>query len=202
MEQRVPPYPLHWPVGWPRTKARSHGNLAQRSSFGAVRDGLCRELERLGAREVILSTNMEVRLDGLPSASARRPADPGVAVYFNLDGKPHVLACDRWWSVVANMRAIAKHIEALRGIERWGVGSIERAFSAYKALPPAAGDRHLPWREVLGFEEEDEPITREKVREAFKHYAKVCHPDTRDGSHEAFTELTRARDEALGELES
>ena len=38
------------------------------------------ELKRLGARGMVLSTNVELRQDGLPYSNRRRPEDPGVAV--------------------------------------------------------------------------------------------------------------------------
>ena len=46
------------------------------------------------------------------------------------------------------MQAIAKTIEALRGINRWGTGDMmEAAFKGFSALP--APDTNKPWREVL-----------------------------------------------------
>jgi hypothetical protein len=107
------------------------------------------ELERLGAAEgPVISTNLKLRLDGLPRSDQATPADPGVAVYFELDGKTIVLACDKWNRVADNIYAIAKHVDALRGQDRWGVGTVEQAFRGYTALP--SGDGTDPWWHVLG----------------------------------------------------
>ena len=57
----------------------------------------------------------------------------------------HVLACDRWDRPEHNLRAIAKHVEAIRGQERWGVGSVAQAFRGYQALPSRATGK--PWWE-------------------------------------------------------
>ena len=99
-----------------------------------ARERLADELDRLGARYVVLSTNMELRLDGQPRAGQSEPADPGVCVYFQLKDRPTVLPCDRYTTVAGNMAAIAAHIEATRAIERHGVGTLEQMFTGFQAL--------------------------------------------------------------------
>jgi len=83
-----------------------------------ARNRLDLELQRLGARDVLLSTNVQVRLDGLPRSGQNEPADPGAAVYFTLKGKPRCLACDRWSRVADNIAAIAAHVYAIRAVDR------------------------------------------------------------------------------------
>ena len=117
-------------------------------------------MERIRARYVVLSSNVELRLDGQPRAGLRDPADPGVALYFQLDGKLIVLACDRYTTVAANMAAIAAHLDATRTIERHGVGTLEQMFAGFAALP-APGKQ--PWRAVLGYKV-DQAVTREMVQ--------------------------------------
>ena len=80
---------------------------------------LIHECRLLGAANVIVSTNVAVRRDGLPYARQRTPEDPGAAVYFKLESVPEglVLACDRWLRVEDNVAAVAAHIGALRGID-------------------------------------------------------------------------------------
>ena len=119
---------------------------------------LIRECRLLGAANVIVSTNVAVRRDGLPYARQRTPEDPGAAVYFKLDSAPEglVLACDRWLRVEDNIAAVAAHIGALRGIDRWGVGSVRQAFAGYKRL--SAGDAPTPWWEVLGIDRREESL--------------------------------------------
>lgn len=167
---------------------------------------MLKELARMHVVEVVLSTNMELRQDGLPRSGQKQPLDPGVAVYFRrfkLDRSLNfVLACDRWRCVEDNLYALAKHIEALRGQERWGVGTLDQAFAGYAQLPPATTTKH-PWRVVLGL---DDSFTRlpkgvqlDVMEAAFKKLTLIRHPDA-GGSAEWMAELINAREEARREL--
>mgnify|MGYP000712282402 CR=1 FL=1 len=140
-------YPLTWPAGWKRTptaqraRARFRSGRTELSIYEATQR-LQGELERLerGIGGVVLSTNVETRLDGMPRSDRRAPADPGAAVYFRLKGQPRCLACDKWDRVADNIAAIAAHIEAIRAVDRYGVGTLDQAFAGYAALPaPAMG---------------------------------------------------------------
>jgi hypothetical protein len=150
------------------------------------------ELRRLGASRIVISTNVELRRDGLPRSDRREPNDPGAAVYFTLKGLPRVLACDKWCGVGENLYAIAKHIEALRGQERWGVGSVEQAFAGYAALPTPSSNGNNCWT-VL-----DIPFgsSVDRINAAYRELSQVRHPD-RGGTHESMAALNKAREEAL-----
>lgn len=112
------------------------------------------ELRLLGARNVVLSTNVELRRDGLPYANRPEPGDSGAAAYFTHNGKSMCFSCDRWDRVRDNIRAIEKTIAAMRGIERWGTGEmVQAAFSGFEALPPPDQMPPAPdsaWWVVLG----------------------------------------------------
>jgi len=79
------------------------------------------------------------------------------------------LACDRWDKVQDNIYAIAMTIEPLRGIERWGSGSmVEQAFTGFFALPAPKS----PW-EILVFAQM--PVTmRLKPRFGRKGRIVIC----------------------------
>jgi hypothetical protein len=203
-------YPLTWPIGWKRTpyhqrRAALFSKQVQRGTPEAsyrrkdrleVGDGLARldgELRRLGARHVVISSNLRLRGDGLPYASqAKKLDDPGVAVYFQLKGEPRVLACDRWNSAADNMAAIAGHIEAIRTQERYGVGTLEQAFAGYAALPPVGGTQGGDWRTELEIAP-GERLTLEQVEAQYRVLVKKRHPDN-GGSHDAVVRLNLARD--------
>ncbi len=205
-------YPLSWPISWPRCRNPT------RAKFGATREvqsahspgvswkqrkpltvaesrtRLLDELDRLGARQVVISTNMRARADGLPYSTAAEPKDGGVAVYFRLKGEPRVLACDRWDRVADNLAALAKHIEAVRGQVRWGVGSLEQAFGGYRALPAMGEVKH--WSEVLGLPREaDVEIIQARRVELLRRH----HPD-RGGDHARAAEVNEAADQACREM--
>lgn len=162
-------YPLSWPDGWPRTMHAEKSRF--KTSMAMARKNLVNELGRLGARNVVVSSNVPLRQDGLPYASFKIPADVGVAVYFQYKDKPMTFACDRWNSVVDNLDAIGKTIEALRGIDRWGASDMmERAFSGFFSLPPAGSD----WWNVLNICRSSSLID---VTAAYKRLVRIFHPD-------------------------
>lgn len=194
-------YPLHWPAGWPRTpygrriraafgwknsKGWKEGVSLQRA-WGRLQG----ELDRLGAREVVLSTNIELRRDGYPYSNRRTPDDQGAAVYFTLKGKDVSLACDKWDRVEDNIVALSKHIEAIRGMDRWGVGSVEQAFRGYEALPAPE-----QWWQVLGLEPD---ASREAITAARRRLAADAHPD-RNGSEGQMARINAAADQGIALL--
>lgn len=144
------------------------------------------ELSRLGATREILSTNVVLRIDGLPRSGQPEPDDPGAAVYFHLKNQPRCLACDRWTRVADNIAAIAQHIDALRRIDRYGVGTMEQAFAGYAALPQNTA---TAWWLVFGL---PESASLEAVDEAYRRMAREQHPDA-GGSHEGMARLNEAR---------
>nr|MBA4770786.1 J domain-containing protein [Sphingobium sp.] len=192
-------YPLQWPAGWPRARQRVTARFQQRKSDGwmgqvtiaVARERLQRELDLLGASYPTLSTNVELRLDGQPRSDRRDPVDTGAAVYFRLQGKDIALACDKWDRVADNITAIAKHIEAMRGMDRWGLGTAAQAFAGYERL---AAPEH--WTEILGL---TKWATRAGINQAYRSLAQAAHPD-RGGSDAAMARLNAARDAALREV--
>ncbi|HEX7907321.1 MAG TPA: J domain-containing protein [Paraburkholderia sp.] len=196
-------YPLQWPTGRPRTDRyrREHGKFDV--TFARARDNIVAEVRLLcGGRyaadpNIVISTDIALRRDGLPLANQRAPEDPGVAVYFTYKKRQMSFACDRWLKIEHNMQAIAKTIEALRGIARWGTGDmLEAAFTGFTALPAPGVPRH--WREIIGVE----PHVRDlaTVRAEYRRRAAQHHPDRAGGSHEAMTELNAALAAAEKEL--
>lgn len=184
-------YPLQWPAGHPRTAmpARSHFDTAP----GQALNRLMRELALLRAKHVVVSTNIPIRRDGLPYASfsGKEPVDKGAAIYFlSAGGQQMCFACDKWDRVHDNIHAIAKTIDALRGIERWGSGNMmHRAFSGFALLEAP----HKPWWQVLNVSSQ---ASEAEILDAFRRLAKERHPDA-GGSLDAFNELAAAKAEGL-----
>lgn len=200
-------YPLSWPTGRPRTQRHSRERARFDMSFARARDEVVRQIELMNGRYewmrretgLIISTNIPLRRDGLPLASARPPEDTGVAVYFTYKKRPMCFACDRWQKVEDNMQAIAKTIEALRGIARWGTGDMmEAAFTGFTALPAPGQDSAAGWRTILGFDETERPELA-TVEARYRKRIAEAHPD-RGGSHEAALTINSARDQAYAEL--
>lgn len=201
MSESAQRFPLSWPTGWTRTNTRSRANFRRRQnvlmSRLTVGDGLARlslELRRLGGTQVVISSNLQTRNDGLPYSNQPKViTDPGVAVYFKMKGKPRVLACDKWDSAADNMAAIAGHISAIRTVDRYGVGTLEQAFAGYAALPAQAAS----WFTVLEFA--DPPKTWEVIESRFKSLARIHHPDA-GGNSETMGKINAAYDTAREEF--
>jgi hypothetical protein len=112
-----------------------------------------------------------------------------VAVYFQLSGKPMVMACDMHQRAEENMRSITLAVQAMRQLKRHGGGMMmERAFAGFAALPPPTSC----W-DVLGVRPN---APRSEVERAFRERAKVAHPDM-GGSAAEMAALNAARDRAL-----
>lgn len=204
-------YPLQWPEGWKRTApadrkaakfnkagtARVPGGWRPRADL-TMADALGRllgELERMGIHrdDVVISTNVPTRLDGLPRSGASEPYDPGAAVYW-VEGKHRrVMAIDIYDRVADNIAALAATMDAMRAIERHGGAAIlERAFTGFTALPAPGAARK--WFEILGVT----PLaSREEINAAYRKLASANHPD-KGGSAEAMAAVNNARDEGLG----
>lgn len=195
-------YPLYWPDGRVRTPSHRRDRARFEATFARSRDAVLQEVQRLlGGKwaydkaSVVLSTNIALRRDGLPLASQRQPDDPGVALYFDYKGKQVAFACDRWQKIEDNLQAIAKTIDALRGIARWGTGDmVEAAFRGYTALPSSVGTKS--WRQVMGF---DATPTAVELVARYRTLRSARHPDN-GGSAEAFHELTSAYEAAQKEI--
>lgn len=191
-------YPLTWPNGWARSGKQ------ERSKFGNVSIhqesvDIARQLRLMGATNVVVSSNMRYRLDGLPYAQQGYIEDNGVAVYFDLNGEQQCIPCDKWLSIGDNLRAVSKTVEALRGIERWGAKEmVNAAFRGFKALPssfemPAPKREHRQWYIVLGVEQSADS---HKVKSAYRGLLKLHHPDV-GGDKDDFDEIQQAYNEWL-----
>jgi hypothetical protein len=113
-------------------------------------------------------------------------------MYFRRKNQDYVLACDRFTRLPDNIAAIAAHIEAMRTMERYGVGTLEQAFAGYAALPPAAD----AWWLVLNLPQSS---TLDQVDARFRELARAAHPDA-GGSHNDMARLTAAREAARKDL--
>jgi hypothetical protein len=200
-------YPLAWPEGRPRRtpaqrRAGQFGMVDKSKSYTTYKSvpldvavrRLQAELDRLGARHVVLSTNIELRLDGQPRRDRGEPLDPGVAVYFHIGEDPPIcLPCDTFTRTADNIAAIAAHIEKTRAIERYGVATIAEMFTGFAALP-APGS--IPWWQILLL---PRTASADEIRAAHRRLARERHPDLHGGSVAMMADLNRARDEALKE---
>lgn len=185
-------YPLCWPLD--RARTRNPENARFRVSFATARDSLILEVKRLCGCRPIISSNIPLRLDGLPYANRTPPDDAGVAVYFTYKKQQMCFACDKWRTVADNTQAIRKTIEALRGVARWGTGDMmERAFTGFARLEHAA---EPAWWDVLGVPKDS---LLPEIKHAYRQMRSVHHPD-RGGDSDKFAQIKRAFEQATGRV--
>lgn len=185
-------YPLYWPEGWPRT-AQYHVKHAR---FGdhSVSEGrrtLADQVRLFGGSDLIISSNLELRLDGNPRSNQKQPSDRGVAIFFKRNKQDMALACDVYMTVEDNLWALCRTLDALRQIERDGSPSlINRAFKGFAALPDP---NERKWFEVLGVHEGADEV---QIRTAYFNLAKQYHPDNKEtGDAAIFHQVQKAYEE-------
>lgn len=222
-------FPLQWPAGWRRASIhdRKIGQFNKRElktstytkpdgtrdsymakAYLTVADGVKRvlaELGRMGVRDgdIVISTNVQVRLDGLPRSGQKAPDDPGVAVYWLEPGSkagdiPRCMAIDAYTAVEDNLAAVAATLEALRAIERHGSASIlNRALAGLQAALPAPGglaSDNRGWREVLDVDHAEKPDPG-LIERNYHRLRSIHHPD-RGGTVAQFKAVENAFEEA------
>lgn len=190
-------YPLQFPIGVARTQDPQHARFE--TGLSRASENVVKQLERMGATDIVITSNMQYKSNGLPYARQSYIEDTGVAVYFRLEGEEKCIAVDKWIRVADNMQAIAKIIEALRGLDRWGSKDlINAAFRGFTALPAqaSASTRRSCW-EILGLAEPDHlGYSEQTIRSMYRAKARRAHPDA-GGSDAEFAELEQALRDAL-----
>lgn len=202
-------FPLAWPVGWKRTAlaARLDGRFGRKTNSARIVAGLTisqavqrvlQQLQRMGISrdDAVVSTNLVLRLDGLPRSDQKRPTDPGAAVYWEDMGARRVMAIDQYATVEDNLAAIAATLDAMRAIERHGGAVIlERAFTGFAALPaPGAAGNARDWWDVLECRRDS---GAEVVLAQFRRLRSEAHPDRQGGNADKFDAIQKAYDQAV-----
>lgn len=199
-----------WPNG-PLTpwSARKRSNFS--ATYGTTLALLDRELEFLRASHPVLQIAIQetdLKLNGEIRAQAK-PEHPGVVLAFDSKHGPLKYATDvfdRWQD---NLRAIALALEALRKVDRYGVGARGEQYTGWRALPSGlAMPAHAGFasieeagRFLLEIAEDDpgflddilDPDGPDLLSGIYKQAAKHAHPDA-GGSDELMARVTAARD--------
>jgi DnaJ-like protein len=188
-------YPLYWPEGWPRTESYKQKRAQFKDRSVAVgRRFLVDEVRRFGGSELIISSNLELKLDGTPRSNQRQPEDRGVAIFFKRDKVDMALACDVYTTVEDNLWALCRTLEALRQIERDGSPAlINRAFKGFAAL---SDPNSREWWEILNVAK---TAGNSEIRSAYLQLVRQYHPDTgaNGGDPVMFDQVQKAYDLAM-----
>lgn len=117
------PCPLIWPEGVPRSTSHQRAHYRV-TSFARARAALILQVELYGGNAgIVVTTNTPVHADGNPIKGAPESRDRGVAVYWmqlrhNAPPLRCHVQCDKWTSVVHNMRELELYLERKRGVDR------------------------------------------------------------------------------------
>lgn len=129
---------------WPGEQRKPHqrGWSRFKANWSDTERLLNRELGAIGATNAVMHMDVrerDIRRDGELRANAR-PNGPAVMIAFN-HPKLGALAypCDTYRDHKDNVRAIAKALEALRMVDRYGVTRNGEQYAGWRALPPGTG---------------------------------------------------------------
>ena len=140
----------------PRTRFPDRSRF--RSTWTDTLALLDREVEALGATSWVLQMDLreyDLRKDGGIKANAR-PFSPAVRVSFTARPRgPLSFACDRYDEWQDNVRAVAKTLEALRAVDRYGVAT--------------TGEQYRGWTAISNRPAQD--MTREQAAAFIAHWA-------------------------------
>lgn len=189
-----------WPG--PITARRTRGpfkNLGLPKVLGSLE----RELRALRARDIIIRAFIpadQIRLDGWPRANARATS-PGVVLEFVSDAtkSQQRFYCDRFLYWENDLLSIARAMENLRAIDRWGVNKGGEQYAGYRAIAAqsSAGDNtRLHEAAALlarhGGARPLEVLTSATLaRDAWRRARMATHPD-RGGSADEFRAVDQA----------
>jgi len=185
-------FPLQWLPQQPRTKKPERAKFGNHSPSKAG-DYLIAELYRLGAKNCVISSNLQQRARGDGFYANQRVDDVGVVVYFDLKGKGKAMACDRWDKVEHNLWALYLSVSAIRGLERWGGSEfLDGLFTGFKALPSPDDIMVMEKNYFEGVE------TEEEISRRYKQLAKELHPDMENGNSNDFQLMKRQYEQLRG----
>lgn len=198
MNESIEAFPLHWPLGYRRTDSHRRSRSLFKQGMETSQKFLRAEIDRLGAKGLIISTNIPVRKDGglFTDWMSRKIDDPGVAIFFKLkaQGDAYIsMCCDQYLTVWENIYALGKSIEAIRALERYGASEfMDRVFTGFKELPEQSSGK--TWWEILEVKKDASP---EMIRQAYLTKVKKAHPDA-GGSETDFIQIQQAYVQASG----
>jgi hypothetical protein len=198
LSYRVVPLPDVWPGG-----ARTPSHERQRPQFKTVwtraLDLLDREVFQLDGTNVEIAVDVApamLRADGQLRADAR-PRSPAVVVSFDTPTGRLVFAADLYSYWQENVDAIARSLEKMRAVDRYGVLQ-GRHYSGFKALPAKASTGLTAQQAAELLETitgdgaaqilRDRFVARAVIREA----QRVTHPDG-GGTADAFHRVSLAK---------
>jgi len=171
-----------------------------------TRDLLARELTMVSASDVILEVDVlpgQIRLDGELYANAKVNS-PAVRLHFESKHGHLSYQTDVFTTWQDNVRAIALALEALRKVDRYGIGRGDEQYRGYLALDAgtgialggmtkteAAAVLHSA-ADVIGDEPHPGMTSTWEIERVWKRARSASHPDRNDGDQEQWDRVELA----------
>lgn len=189
---------------WPGELRTSNQRI--RSPFSSTYSStlilLDRELHLLRATTAVVQLAVnegQVRRDGKLRAAAY-PDHPGVILSFDTKAGHFRYAADRFTHWHDNLRAIVLGLEALRKIERYGIGSGTEQYTGFLQLETGP-QPIMTYDDAVAFVAHAAGVSRARVRwtdpdsraATYRAAARALHPDSPGGSHDLFQRLQEAK---------
>lgn len=198
LEYRVIKLPDQWP-GTP-TPSYQRGRPPFKAMWAQTLKDLRREVAMLGGRDVTIAldvSDFDLRNDGQLRANAR-PKSPAVILGFkNNKGDRFEFPCDRFGFWQDNLDAIARAMQDLRRIDRYGVKA-GKQYEGFKALPERATETLTAQAaakfisKVSGYGDAVILSLASSARDAIRVAQSRSHPD-RGGNIDDFTLIGRCK---------
>ncbi|SRR6266481_774472 len=197
---------------WPGERTRYSHPSQFRSTYPQTLDLLEAELAHISARagSVVIQvddlTLADIRNDGWPRVgwNPARGRRQGVVVLFESPKGAMSFPCDHFDDWKDNLRAIAKSLEALRMVDRYGVTRGNEQYRGWTQIGSGNGkmDRASALKfiaSLVGADADTLDRNWKTVGEAMlKRAKKLQHPDAPGGSHETFVAIGQAEEVLCG----
>lgn len=199
-------------ASWTHGNGQPRTNSPFRVTEGKIQAGLKTELATLGVSRAVIQADIEesdLRIDGLPRASARFRSGRVILSFTHPNAGPLSYPCGRFADLWANIRAITLTLQALRAVDRYGVTRGSEQYTGWKQLPPSG--TAIVLADFASVEDAARFLLRTAgasismgdvdavVRQAdrlsmiYRLASKVTHPDA-GGSEHAMARVNAARD--------
>lgn len=131
---------------WPGVLLKPHDRRKSpfRADHPTTMRELAHELKHLEARDVVVEIALreaDLRIDGMPRATAKPPEHPGIVLSFDSQFGPLRYACDSFTEWPQNLRAIARSLEALRQVDRYGVVKRGEQYTGFRQIEATSSSK-------------------------------------------------------------
>lgn len=203
MRYQIEPMPA-----WPYPASAAPKSNPFRAKWSDTLELLARELDHLGVTGAVamrvVATDADVRLDGMLRANAK-VGYRGVALSFTSRHGPLSYPCDTFagayygdppdWQI--NVRAIALALEALRKVDRYGVGGHGEQYAGWRAIESRPTSSFTTKAEALAWLRDFaapaiDPKNHIRTETLLRAAARKAHPDM-GGDPEDWARLDAAR---------